>query len=81
MPDDGEPYTDRARNEVVNTLIMESNRKCGDYVQFLQAYQGNVRATSGIAAQMTAVLATVTTGGAAQGFAAAAGIASGSGTP
>jgi len=72
-------YDKRSRNEVVNTLIMESNRKCGDYVHFLQAYQSNVRASSGILAQATAILATVTSGGTAQGFAAASGIIGGAG--
>jgi hypothetical protein len=69
----------RRRNEAIGTLIAASNDKCGAYVQFLQAYQGNVRATSGITAQATAILATVATGGLAQGFAAASGIASGAG--
>lgn len=72
-------YDARQRNEVVNTFILTSNERCGSYVRFLQGYQANVRATSGILAQATAILATVTSGGTAQGFAAASGIVGGAG--
>jgi hypothetical protein len=70
----------RRRNEALSSLIAASNDKCGQYVQFLQQYQGNVRSSTGILSQATAILATISSGGTAQGFAATSGIASGVGT-
>jgi len=70
----------RRRNEAIATLIAASNDKCGAYVQYLQQYQGNVKASTGILSQATAILATVSSGGTAQGFAAASGISTGVGT-
>jgi hypothetical protein len=72
-------YSKRQRNEIVDTFVWESNDQCFGYVKFLQGYQGNVRSSSGIFAQATAILATVTSGGTAQGFAAASGIVGGAG--
>jgi hypothetical protein len=74
-----EPYLKRERNEVIGTFVWDSNKACGDYVRFLQTYQANVRSTSGILSQATAILATVVTGGATRGFAAASGIIGGAG--
>jgi hypothetical protein len=71
------PYTDRQRNEAVDALIAASNRKCGRYIAFLQQYDANINSTLGIAAQASAIIASVASGGTAQGFAAASGIAGG----
>jgi hypothetical protein len=71
-------YDMRRRNEIMDALMATSEYKCGRYRNFLQTYDANVNSTFGIAAQLAAILATVTTGGTAQGFAAVAAGAAGS---
>ena len=68
------------RNEVIATLIFASNKRCGDYVHFLQTYQGNVRMGSGLASQAFATLATLATGNTAQWLAAGSSFATASGS-
>lgn len=75
--DSGPRYTVLQRNEVIDGIMAASDRKCGRYIAFLQQYDGNVNSVLGIAAQSAAILATVASGGTAQGLAAAAGIAGG----
>ena len=72
-------YQKRQRDAVIGTLILASNKKCGDYVHFLQTYQGNVRVSSSLAAQAFATLATLVTGNGAQWLAAGAAFSSGAG--
>lgn len=76
-PRTAEPYSDRQRNEVIDALMAASNRKCSRYIAFLQQYDANINSTLGIAAQAAAIIASVASGGTAQGFAAASGIAGG----
>jgi hypothetical protein len=75
--DSGPRYTALQRNEVIDGIMAASDRKCGRYIAFLQQYDGNVNSTFGIASQAAAILATIASGGTAQGLAAAAGIAGG----
>jgi hypothetical protein len=75
--DDDFPYSARQRNEAIDAILATSNRKCGRYTHFLQQYDANVNSSFGILAQAAAILATVSSGGTAEGFAALAGISSG----
>jgi hypothetical protein len=56
-------YDARARNEVVGAILAASDRKCGNYVAFLQQYNGNVKAGFGIIDTAASALATVASGG------------------
>jgi hypothetical protein len=66
------------RNQVIATLVLASNQRCGNYVHFLQTYQGNLR-SSGLASQAFATLATLATGNTAQWLAAGSSFATGAG--
>lgn len=65
------------RNNFIDALAAVSNKKCGEYISFLQQYHSNVNSIFGIATQTFAGVATLVSGGTAQGFAAAAGLSSG----
>lgn len=71
-------YDKRRRNEIMDALMAASENKCGRYRSFLQTYDANVNSTFGILSQAAAIVATITTGGTAQAFAAAAAVAAGS---
>jgi hypothetical protein len=71
-------YDVRRRNEIIDALMATSEYKCGRYRNFLQTYDANINSSFGIFAQVAAIIATITTGGTAQGFAAAAAAAAGS---
>jgi hypothetical protein len=71
-------YDKRRRNEIMDALLATSEYKCGRYRSFLHSYDANINSTFGILAQAAAVIATVATGGTAQGFAAVAALSSGS---
>lgn len=66
------------RNIMIDSMLAASEAKCASYKEFVQMYDGNVNTTFGILAQAAAIAATLATGGAAQGLAAGAALASGS---
>src|SRR6185312_965674 len=72
-------YSKEARNEAIKMLLADSDQKCDRYKQFLDAYNGDVQAGSGILSQTASTIASLATGGLAKALSAGASITTNAG--
>jgi hypothetical protein len=67
------------RDNLVQALVADSNVRCGQYVQFLQMYQGNVNSIFGIGSQLASLVGALAGGGTANAFSGISGTIQGAG--